>query len=106
MERHGGKGRWRAILHPAEAQQLNTFILTCSVKMAVSCSHFKIVGTVDLHSCAAGQHLSDNVTEAKEASVPMSVKQGQNNEKTNTAAGSNSPKIEGTADTMLPGNQK
>lgn len=55
---------------------------------------------------AADQSLSSNVTEANETSVPASVKQSQNNKMTDTAGGSNSPKIGCTADTMLPGNQK
>lgn len=41
VERHGGKGRSRAILYPAVALQLNTFILTCSLKMAVSSHSFR-----------------------------------------------------------------
>lgn len=41
----GGVGWLTAILHPAGAQRLNTFILTRSLKMAVSFSCFKIFGT-------------------------------------------------------------
>lgn len=73
--------------------------------MAASSSSFETVGTRDEQSRAAGQCLSDNVTEANRTSVPVSVKRSQNNEKTDTAGGSNSPKIEGTADTMLPRDQ-
>lgn len=55
---------------------------------------------------AADQCLSSNVTGANQTSVPASTKQSQNNKMPDTAGGSNSPKIGGAADTMLPGNQK
>lgn len=71
VERHGGKGE----SHFASCG--STFILTCSFKRAVSSPNFKIVGIIDISSWAVDQCLSNNVTEANQMSVPMSVKQGR-----------------------------
>lgn len=54
---------------------------------------------------AANQCLSCNVTEAQQTSVPAGVKQSQNNTNTDTAGGSNNPRI-GRARKVKIGNLK